>query len=63
MWRRKCLLKHVNDDKIDRKIGGTGRRGRKRKHILDDLKEKEKIVKLERESTRSHPLEETMDMS
>jgi len=54
--RKKCFLKHIIDGKIDRKTAGTGRRGRKRKHILNDLKEKEKIVELERESTRSHPV-------
>ena len=30
---RNCLLKHV----IDGKIYMTGRRGRRRKHVLDDL--------------------------
>jgi hypothetical protein len=33
--RRNCLLKHV----IEGKIEGTGRRGRKRKQLLDDPKE------------------------
>jgi hypothetical protein len=33
---RDCLLKHVIEGKIER----TGRRGRKHKEILDDLKEK-----------------------
>ena len=31
-----CLLKHV----IERKIKGTGRQGRRHKHILDDLKKR-----------------------
>jgi hypothetical protein len=35
--RRDCLLKHV----IEGKIEGRRRRGRKRKQLLDDLKEKE----------------------
>ena len=63
---RKCLLTHVTDGKTDRSIAGTGRRGRKRKHVLDDLQEKRKIVETERESTRSHCqellLEEAKDM-
>jgi hypothetical protein len=58
--RRKCLLKHVIDGKIDRKRAGTGRRERKRKHTLDDLKEKEKKVELERESTRSHSVRKSL---
>ena len=32
---RNCLLKHV----IEGKIEGTGRRGRRRKQLLDDIKE------------------------
>jgi hypothetical protein len=33
--RRNCLLNHV----IERKTEGAGRRGRRRKQLLDDLKE------------------------
>jgi hypothetical protein len=55
-----AFLKHVFDGKIDRKIAGTGRRGRQRKHILDDLKEKENLVALERESTRSHSVRNSL---
>jgi hypothetical protein len=33
--RRNCLLKHI----IEGKISGTRRRGRRRKQLLDDLKE------------------------
>jgi hypothetical protein len=32
--RRNCILKHV----IEGKVEVTGRRGRRRKHLLDDLK-------------------------
>jgi hypothetical protein len=35
MLRRKCLLKHV----IEGRREETGRRGRRRKRLLDDLKE------------------------
>jgi hypothetical protein len=38
----------------------TGRRGRRRKQLLDDLKEKEKILEIERGSTRSHPAENSL---
>jgi len=37
--RRKCLLKRVIVEKIERKIEVTGRLGRGRKQLLDDLKE------------------------
>jgi hypothetical protein len=36
---RDCLLKHVIEGKIEGRIQVTGRRGRKCKQLLDDLKE------------------------
>jgi len=41
--RRNCLVKHVIEGKIDGRINVTGRRGRRRKLLLDELKE-EKII-------------------
>jgi len=38
--RRNCLLKHVIEGKIEGWVEVTGRRGRRRKKLLDDLKEK-----------------------
>jgi hypothetical protein len=38
--RRNCLLKHVIEGKIEEIIEVTGRRGRIRKQLLNDLKEK-----------------------
>jgi hypothetical protein len=38
--RRNCLLKHVIEGKTDGRIEVTERRGRRRKQLLDDLKEK-----------------------
>jgi hypothetical protein len=35
---RNCLLKHVIEGKIEGRIYVTGRRGRRRKQLLDDLK-------------------------
>jgi len=46
---RNCVLKHV----IDGKIEDTGRRGRRRKQLLNDLQEKEQLLESELESTRS----------
>ena len=38
--RRNCLLKHVIEGKIKGRIEVTGRRGRRRRKLLDDLKER-----------------------
>jgi len=40
IWLRNCILKHFIEGKIEGRIEGTGRRGRRRKHLLDDLKVK-----------------------
>jgi hypothetical protein len=39
-FRRNCLLNQVIEAKIEGRIEVTGRRGRRRKQVLDDLKEK-----------------------
>jgi hypothetical protein len=36
--RINCLLKHVIEGKLDERIEMTGRRGRRCKQLLDDLK-------------------------
>jgi hypothetical protein len=43
--RRNCLLKHVIEGKLDGRIEMTRRRGRRRKQLLDDLKEKRRYWK------------------
>jgi hypothetical protein len=48
--RRNCLLKHVIEGKIEGRIEITGRRGRRRKRLLDDLKGKRKYWKLKEEA-------------
>jgi hypothetical protein len=48
--RRNCLLKHVIEGKIQGRIRATGRRGRRRKQLLDDLKEKGGYWKLKEEA-------------
>jgi hypothetical protein len=40
LLRRKCLLKHVIQGKLEGRIEMMGRRGRRRKQLLDDLKKK-----------------------
>jgi hypothetical protein len=47
---RKCLLKHVIGGKIKGRIEGTGRQERRRKQLLDDLKEARGYCKLKEES-------------
>jgi len=37
--RKNCFLKHV----IEGNIEGTGRRGRRRKQLLNDLRERKKV--------------------
>jgi hypothetical protein len=47
--RRNCLLKHIIERKVEGRIEVTGRRGRRREQLLDDLKEKREFWKLEDE--------------
>jgi len=44
------LLKHVSEGKIEERIEVTGRRGRRRKQLMDDLKEKKLYFKLQEEA-------------
>jgi hypothetical protein len=37
---RNCLLKHVIEGKLEGRLDMIGRQGRRRKQLLDDLKEK-----------------------
>jgi hypothetical protein len=48
--RRNCLLKHVIEGKLEGRIEMTRRWGRRRKHLLDDLKEKRRYWKLKEEA-------------
>jgi hypothetical protein len=47
---RNCLLKHVTEGKLEGRIEMTGRRGRRSKQLLDDLKEKRRYWKLKEEA-------------
>ena len=56
--RRNCLLKHVIEGKIKKRIYVTGIRERRLKHLPDDLKEKTGYCKLEDEALeRSQSIE------
>jgi hypothetical protein len=50
--RRNCLLQQVTEGKIKGRIKVTGRRGRRRRKLLDDLEERRGY---------SHLMEETLD--
>jgi hypothetical protein len=54
---RNCLLKWVIEGKIEGGMEVTGRRGRRRRKLLDNLKEKERILSFEVGRTRSHYVE------
>jgi hypothetical protein len=47
---RNCLLKHVIEGKTEETVDVTGRRGRRRKQLLDDLKERRGCWKLKEEA-------------
>jgi len=42
IWRGNCLLKHVIEGKIEGRIEVAGRRGRRRKQLLDYHKDTDK---------------------
>ena len=48
--RRNCLLQRVTEGKIQRGIEVTGRQGRKRRKLLDDLKERRGYSHLKEEA-------------
>jgi hypothetical protein len=48
--RRKCLLKHVIEGKIEVRIEVTGLRGKRRKQLLEDLMENRVYWKLKEET-------------
>jgi hypothetical protein len=52
IFGRTCLLQQVNEGKIKGRIEVIGRRGRRRKNLLDD--HKEKVLSFEGGSSRSH---------
>jgi hypothetical protein len=49
--RRNCLLKHIIEGKMEGSFKETGRRGRRGKQLLDDLKKKKGCWKLKEKPT------------
>jgi len=48
--RRNCLLQRVIEEKIQESLKVTGRRGRKRRKLLDDLQKRREYSHLKEES-------------
>jgi hypothetical protein len=48
--RRNCIVKHMIEGKLEGRIEMAGRRGRRYKQLLDDLKEKRRHWKLKEEA-------------
>ena len=48
--RKNCVLKHSIEGKTQARVEVTGRRGRIRKHLLNDLKEKKGYWKFKEEA-------------
>jgi hypothetical protein len=48
--RRNCLLKHAIEGKLEGRIEMTGRRGRRSKQLLDDIKWNKRYWKLKEEA-------------
>ena len=57
---RNCLLQQVIEGKIKGGIEVTGRRGRRRKKLLDYLKERRGLLSFEGGSSRSHYVESSL---
>jgi hypothetical protein len=56
--RRNCLLKHIIEGKVEGRIGVTGRRRRRHRQLLDDLKKKRGYWQLKEEAI-AHPWQRT----
>jgi hypothetical protein len=55
--RRNCILEHVIEGKIEGRLEKRGRQGRRRKQLLDDLKETGIYWEFESGRIRSHSME------
>jgi hypothetical protein len=64
-WRRNCLLEHVIDGKIEGRTEVRGRRERRCKQLVDNLKKRQGYCRLKEEALyRSlRALEEAVDLS
>jgi hypothetical protein len=60
--RRNCLLIYVTKEKIGGRVQVTERRGRSRKQVLENLKEKTENCKLKEEALDRNLWKESMDL-
>jgi hypothetical protein len=58
--RRNCLLKDIAEGKIEKCIEVMGKQGRRRKQLLDDLKET-RTLKIERGSSGFQSVENSVE--
>ena len=58
--RRNCLLQRVTEGKIQGGIEVTGRQGRRRRKLLDDLKERRGYSHLKEGSSGSHYVDSSL---
>ena len=67
IWHRNCLLLRVIEGMIKGGIEATGRRGRKRRNLLDDLKDRRGYSRLKEEALDrtmwTARFEEALDLS
>jgi hypothetical protein len=61
--RRNCLLKHVIGGKMEGRMEVKESRGRRRKYLLEELKEQKGCWKLKRKRCGELVLEEAVDLS
>jgi hypothetical protein len=57
---RNCLLRHVTEGNIEGRIDVTERRGRRQKKLMNDLEKTRRMPSIERESTRSPSVENSL---
>ena len=56
--RRNCLLKYIIEGKIEGSLEVTGRRLRRHKQLMGNLKEKESVLEIQRGSANFYSVEE-----
>jgi hypothetical protein len=59
-WIGHCLLQRVTEGKIQGGIEVKGKQGRRRRKLLDDLKERREYSHLKKESSESHYVESSL---
>jgi len=58
--RRNCLLNHFIEGKIEGRIEVMGKPGTRLQQSQKDIKEKKRLLEMERRSTRSHSVKNSL---